>query len=244
MDNTISKTSMLTIPIEERPYEKCIANGPSSLSDAELLAVLLRSGSKGENALQLARKLLSLSETYPGIIGLYHLSFQELTVVSGIGDVKALQILCIAELSKRFSKARVYRELSFCNPSSIADYFMEEMRHKEREELHLLMLDCRNKLISDVTISIGTINMAPASPREIFLKAVAGNAVSIILLHNHPSGDASPSADDIGITERILRAGELIGIPLLDHIIIGECRYVSLRECSGISERIWNHGTE
>jgi len=232
------------IPEEERPYEKCLRNGPCSLTDAELIAVLLRSGSRGENVLFLARRICSISPTYPGLLGLYHTNLQELARIRGIGPVKAVQLLCTAELSKRFTRARLSRDLNFNDPASIADYYMEDLRHEDREELHLLMLDGRNHLISEQKISLGTVNMAPASPREIYLKALSSSAVSIILLHNHPSGDPAPSEDDIGITIRILQAGELIGIPLLDHIIIGDSCYISLRECTGISERIWKHGSK
>ena len=232
------------IPEEERPYEKCLKSGPCSLTDAELIAVLLRSGSQGENVLLLARRICGISSSYPGLLGLYHRNLQELTKIRGIGPVKAVQLLCITELSKRFSRARLSRDLNFNDPASIADYYMEDLRHEDREELHLLMLDGRNHLISDQKISMGTVNMAPASPREIFLKALSSSAVSIILLHNHPSGDPAPSEDDIGITARVLHAGELIGIPLLDHIIIGDSCYVSLRECAGVSERIWKHGSK
>ena len=215
---------------DERPYEKCERFGAGSLTDIELLAVLLRTGTKGENSLELARKLLypvtgvqNKDETH-----LQNWTKEELMKVQGIGRVKAIQILCLCELSKRMAQLSAGKELDFSKPDTIADYYMEDMRHRRQEHMKLLMLNTRSKLIGESEISKGTINMSLVSPRELFVEALMKNAVYIILMHNHPSGDPSPSRADILVTRRVKEAGEILGIELLDHIIIGDNCYVSL----------------
>ena len=223
------KSLMRNIPGEERPYEKCWRLGAEALSDAELLAVILRCGSKEENVVDLARRILYRSG-HDGLLGLCHISQEELTAIPGIGRVKALQVKCIAEFSRRFARARVQSTLSFHDPSSVADYYMEDLRHEEREKVMLLMLDTRGRLLAEEVISVGTVNASLITPREIFLTALSRRAVSIVLLHNHPSGDPSPSSEDIVLTNRVSESGKILGITLLDHIIIGDGRAVSLRE--------------
>ena len=217
---------------QERPYEKCERFGPESLTDIELLAVLLRSGTRGENSLELAKKLL-----YPDsgmqkkeIAHLQRWTKEELMRVHGIGKVKAIQILCLCELSKRLSQLSVREELDFSKPNTIAEYYMEDMRHRRQEYIKLLMLNTRSRLIGECELSKGTVNMSVLSPRELFVEALQKNAVYIILLHNHPSGDPSPSRDDVLVTRRVREAGMLLGIELLDHIIIGDNCYVSMAE--------------
>lgn len=216
-----------------RPYERCLLYGPASLSDAELLAVIIRSGTMGLTAIDLADRILHLSMSDAGLLALCHLSIQELTEVPGIGQVKAIQLKCVGELSKRIATYNAKQELSFSEPSSIADYYMERLRHEEKESLFCMMLDTRNSLIGDECISKGTVNYAVLSTRELFLTALRYRAVSIILVHNHPSGDPTPSEEDIMLTERVKRAGKLLDIALLDHIVIGDRCYISFVE-SGI----------
>ncbi len=215
---------------EERPYEKCLQNGAASLSDAELLAVILRSGIQGKNSLELARTLLQSDCGEDGLLNIHQLTFDKLKSIKGIGKVKAVQILCLSELAKRLSKAKAKERLSFTLPSSIADYYMEEMRHQKQEHMKLLMLNTKSKLIGETNISKGTVNAALVSPRELFIEALDKEAVSIILLHNHPSGDPAPSTNDILLTKRVKDAGALIGVELLDHIIIGNNCYMSFSE--------------
>ncbi|CUX50482.1 RadC family protein [Clostridium sp. C105KSO13] len=215
---------------EERPYEKCIRFGASNLTNIELLAVLLRTGTRGENSLQLAEKLLYPIFSQEGILNIHKWTLEQLLQVKGIGKVKAVQILCLSELSKRLSKATAQPGLSFTTPSSIAKYYMEDMRHGSRESMKLLLLNTKTRLIGETDISKGTINSAVVSPRELFVEALQKNAVSIILLHNHPSGDPTPSKEDVLITRRIWDAGQLIGVELLDHIIIGNNCYISMKE--------------
>ena len=207
------------LPEEERPYEKCEKNGAESLSDTELLAVLLRTGTQGENALQLSRRILyHAGET--GILGIHQFSRERLMRIKGIGKVKALQISCISELAKRLSKASACELLSFTRPDSIARYYMEDLRHEKQEVMKLLMLNSKSRLIGETDISRGTVNASLITPRELFVEALQKNAVTIIVLHNHPSGDPTPSKADKLITKRIQDAGLLIGIELLDLSLI------------------------
>ncbi len=225
------------IPELERPYEKCERRGAASLSDEELLAVLLRTGTRGENALALARRILShAGET--GILGIHQFNRERLMTIKGIGKVKAIQISCISELAKRLSKASYQEALCFSEPDTIARYYMEDMRHGKQEQMKLLMLNTKAKLIGETNISKGTVNASLITPRELFIEALQKSAVYIIIIHNHPSGDPTPSREDLLITKRIFDAGKLIGIELLDHIIIGNNRYMSFREEGMLLERI------
>lgn len=222
---------MKDIPALERPYEKCLKYGAEALSDAELLAVLLRTGTKGENVLALAESLLYQNQNKEeGLLGIHQFSFQSLMKLKGIGKVKAVQILCLSELAKRLAKASAKPRLRFSSSQSVAEYYMEDLRHNNQEVMKLLVLNSKADLIDEIDISKGTVNASLITPRELFVEALKKEAVSIILLHNHPSGDPTPSRDDILTTKRISEAGYLVGIELLDHIIIGNNCYVSFQE--------------
>ena len=216
------------MPAELRPYEKFEKYGADLLTDAELLAIIIRTGSAKDSALELAAKVLALCPYREGLDGLSELSLNKLKGIPGIGRVKAIQIKSIAELSKRISMARAVRKADFTSAGSIADYYMERLRNENREMVFCMMLDTRNSLIADICLSIGTVNYAPVSVREIFSKALEYHAVSIVLVHNHPSGDPTPSAEDLAITKQIRQAGLIIGISLLDHIIIGQKCFTSI----------------
>ena len=216
------------IPKEERPYEKCRARGAASLSDAELLAVILRTGTRGQGALDTARRVLELCS---GLLGLFHSSADELMAIPGVGEVKAAQLSCIGELAKRISRQQAGGASPlFTSPAAAAAYFMEEMRHREKEELRVAFLNTRGRLLKEKAIFVGTANSSLISPREIFLEALRVRAVSLILVHNHPSGDPEPSREDLLVTERIRRAGELLDISVADHIIIGDNCFISFKE--------------
>lgn len=220
---------MKKIPDMERPYEKCLRHGAPGLSDAELLAVILRTGSRGENVLELAQRILYRSGEN-GLLGLHRFSQEKFMSVRGIGKVKAVQLACVLELARRLAKSAAGAAVSFTSPDSIADYYMEDMRHEPQEVIKLVMVNSRGALIGESDISKGTVNASVITPREIFIEALKRQAVGIVVMHNHPSGDPAPSEEDIVLTKRVKTAGSLIGIELLDHIIIGNNCYVSLRE--------------
>lgn len=177
---------------------------------------------QGENTLELAREILSLPGKEESLLGLYHCTRQELLQIRGVGEVKAIQLQCIGELSKRMAAAGARKGLCFHDPASIADYYMERLRHEDQEVLLCMMLDTKNQLLGEKEITRGTVNATMISPRELFLAALQFRAVHILLVHNHPSGIPEPSGDDITVTRQIRRAGEMLGITLLDHIIIGD----------------------
>ena len=223
--------TMKQLPEEERPYEKCLAYGPEVLTDSELLAVILRSGTRGISSVALASQILEAGAGgEQGLLGIHRLSMGELMEFRGIGQVKAVQIKCIGELSKRIASVSAKKLLDFQNPETIADYYMEQMRHEEQEIMICMMLNTKNQLLGETVISRGTVNASLVSPRDLILAAFRFRAVFIIIVHNHPSGDPKPSRDDLEITKRIQAACSLVDIPLLDHIIIGDQRYISFRQ--------------
>lgn len=232
---------MRQLPEDERPYEKCFTQGPEVLSDSELLAVILRSGTQGKNSIILAQEILKFMETasYSGLMGLMHVSVQDLMKIHGIGQVKAVQLKCIGELSRRIARTAARPHVIMNNPSTIAAYYMEELRHEEQELVVCMMADIKGHFLGDKVITRGTATGSLVTPREIYIEALRRHAVSLILIHNHPSGDPTPSPDDMLITSRIYQAGELLGIHLLDHIVIGDQRYCSFRE-----EGLWDTCTE
>ena len=209
------------------PYEKCLEYGASSLDNAELLAAIIRTGTNGLSSIQLAEKLL---ENAGNLNGLYGMSVSELMQIKGIGKAKAVQICCILELSRRIAKQKARERLDFSNAETIAEYYMEDMRHLSVEKVMLLLLDGRHRLMKEILLSKGTANSSWVPVRSIFVEALRCEAVYMILIHNHPSGYPEPSREDLIITRQIKEAGELLGIPLSDHIIIGDKCYTSLRE--------------
>ncbi len=214
-----------------RPYEKFLRFGAESLSETELLAIILRTGTKNCPAIEVADRVLSLSEgKEKGLNALHHLTLQELMEIPGIGEVKAVKIKCIAELAVRMAREKAEAALRFEQPETVAAYFMEELRHEEKEKILLLSLDNKLQLIEKYVLSVGTVNASLLSPREVFVQAFKNKAAYIMLLHNHPSGDSIPSKQDIYITNKIKEAGELVEIRLLDHIVIGNGSYTSLKE--------------
>ena len=215
---------------EELPYDKFMKAGPESLTDAELLAIMLRTGTRDKTPIELGRAVLQLSDCKWGLLGLHHFSIKELMQIPGIGEVKAVQLLCIAEIAKRISNTQAKVNLSFQNPDTVAAYYMERMRHQETEQLVLILLDAKSRMISDDVISVGIINATLISTREIFVKALKEEAAYVMILHNHPSGDPSPSRQDQIITNKIKEVSVLVDIPLLDHIIIGDNRYISFKQ--------------
>ena len=216
------------LPESERPYEKLLNSGAQSLSDAELLAIILKNGTQKETSLELARRLLC--RKHYNLLNLYDCSIQELMQIPGIGRVKAIQLKAVAELSKRIACTQSGYQLQMNTPSTIAAYYMEQLRHQKKEILMCAFFDSKCKFLGDSVISTGSVNYAYVSPREIFSRAFEYGAVLLILLHNHPSGDPTPSEDDIRITNRITKAAMLLEFELVDHIIIGDNNYYSFKE--------------
>lgn len=215
----------------ELPYEKFLSMGPDSLTEAELIAIILRTGTRDCPALKMAQKVLSLAKgKEPGLNGLHHISLKELMEIPGIGEVKAVKIKCIAELAVRMACQRAKESLRFDYPDTVAAYYMERLRHEEKEIVLLLLLDNKLNLIEEYMVSLGTVRSSLLSAREVFIEALKCRASNLVLLHNHPSGDPHPSKQDIIITRKIKEAGELMDIPLVDHIILGDNCYISLKE--------------
>ena len=215
------------------PYEKFETFGAQSLTDSELLAIIIRTGTKEANSIELGKKILNLSSgsgQSNGLLSLQHLTLEELMKIKGIGKVKAIRIKCVTEFSRRIAMETFKKGIRFDKPATIADYYKEQVRHLEVEQVILVMTDGKNQFLKDCVLSSGTVNMSLISPREVFMTAIKAHAVHILLVHNHPSGDPTPSKDDIEITKRIHEASQLMNIPLVDHIIIGDNTYMSLKE--------------
>ena len=215
------------------PYERFLRFGPENLTERELLAIIIRTGTKDQSALQLAENVLGLAR-YPreGLLGLYDVSIEELKTIKGIGEVKAIKLKCLTELSMRISTATAREGICFHDSAAVARYFMEKLRHRVTECGILVWLDAEGQMIEEKRLSEGSVRMSLISPREVFLEALKSRAVHILLVHNHPSGNPAPSRADIELTQNIRELGEKMDISLLDHIIIGDNRYTSLKEAA------------
>ena len=219
---------MKDLPEEMRPFEKVKRNGAETLSDAELLAVLLRTGTKDRNVLDLSGELLLRAGG--SLAGLYSMSEEDLIRISGIGHVKAIQIQCLLVLVSRIVKSEEGLKPDFSSPERVFRYYAEEFRMTLEEHVRILFLNTRLRLLREVEISKGTVRSAIVPIREILVRALRENVVTVILLHNHPSGDPEPSEEDIRATEELEAALKMVGLTLADHIIIGSHSYVSMRE--------------
>ncbi len=223
--------TMRELPNTEQPYERCEKYGPSILTDAELISVLLKSGTREEPALKIAQRLLKGEPGgQQGLERLFSLKYPDYIKINGIGRVKAITLLCAVELSGRLTQIKKSNRICFNDSGSVAEYYMASMRHLTTEHLVLLLLNNKNQLIKEMRISSGTVNSVMASPREVMIEAVRYEAVRFILLHNHPSGDPTPSRADILITQKMEMAGTFLDISLLDHIVIGDGNYISMRQ--------------
>jgi DNA repair protein RadC len=214
----------------EKPVEKLLMAGTEAISDAELLAIILRTGNDEISAISLAQQILNSHPVYKGLSGLNHRHPKELMEIKGVGKVKAAQILALTEISKRIVSSERKDHVSFDSPVSVADYFMEEVRYLEKERVYALFMTSDNYPFHKIRLSEGSIDRSIMSSRELYKEAVQCNAKSVILLHNHPSGNPEPSDMDIIITKEIQDFGKNVDIPLLDHIIIGDGDYYSFKE--------------
>ncbi|NLC03516.1 MAG: DNA repair protein RadC [Tissierellia bacterium] len=216
------------LPLSERPREKLISYGVEALSNAELLALIIKSGNFEETAVEVAQKILSRDNR--GIAYLADVSLEELMEVKGIGEGKASQILAAIEIGKRLNRIGPQDKIKISSPMVLVNLLMDEMRYLCKEYFKIAILDTKNQILAIENISIGTLNASIVHPRDVFKIAIKRNANSLILIHNHPSGDPNPSNEDISITNRLVDAGNLIGIKVLDHIIIGDNKYISFKE--------------
>ena len=204
--------------IKEQPYERFLSSGPGSLTNAELLGIILRTGTKGISAVELGRRVLGLHDPQcESLSALPGISMEELRALPGIGEVKAVKLLCLSEIARRIVREKIRNSQKFDSPQKIADYYMESMRHLDREQTVVLHFDSKMSLLGE----------------DIMIQR---QAVRIVLLHNHPSGDPSPSREDIISTRQVSKAGEILGIILTDHIIIGDLSYCSLKEMGLLSD--------
>ena len=215
------------LPSQERPVEKLLSYGSGSLSNTELVAVLLGSGIGGMSAIGLAEKVLTHTG---GLPGLCEISAEDLIDLPGIGPKKAATIICAMELGRRASTPGGKTRRKINTPSDMADFFMENMRHLKKEHFKVLLLNVRLEVMGLETVSIGDLAGAPVHPRETFEPAIRKGAAAVCFAHNHPSGDPEPSEDDIKVTRRLMECGDILGIRVLDHIIIGDGAFRSLKE--------------
>ena len=212
---------------EEMPRERLEKYGVSALSNAELLALILATGTRHKSVLSISNELLQKSGS---LKGLFDLELSELKEIDGIGEIKAGKLLAIFEIAKRVHCMSYERKVLLDRPEKVFDYIKFKYIGEKRECIYAISLDSKNQLISADLISIGTVNYSVAHPREIFKYAIKHSAVSLLLIHNHPSGHLEPSREDLNLTRRVESAGEIIGIKLLDHIIVSDESYYSLKE--------------
>lgn len=220
-------TKIKDIPESDRPRERLIKFGAESLSNSELLAILIRTGIKNESAVAVANRILRNDR---GLNFLAECNIQELSCIKGIGDAKAAQIKAAIEIAKRIRNFRSDQKYKITAPSDAAELVMEDMRYLKKEHLRVIFLNTKNYVIDVQDLSIGSLNASVVHPREIFKEAIRKSSSSIIICHNHPSGDPAESNEDVNITKRLYEVGKLVGIELLDHVIIGDGSYISLKE--------------
>ncbi|PYG87286.1 DNA repair protein RadC [Ruminiclostridium sufflavum DSM 19573] len=225
----MNRLKIKELPISERPYEKLEAIGSEHLSNAELLAVIIKTGTKSFTAVELAQLVIKLS--HDGRLStLNNLSIEQLKKIKGIGKVKAIQIKAVLELSKRIATSDGIVHHVIKSAKDVNTLLMEEMRYLKKEIFKALLLDTKNQVIKITDVSIGSLNSSIVHPREVFCEAIKCGCNSIIFVHNHPSGDPTPSAEDIKTTQRLDESGNILGIRVLDHIIIGDGIYVSFKD--------------
>lgn len=219
---------MKELPISERPYEKLERYGEKALSNAELIAIIIKSGTKGESSLSIAQKILSLEKDGKNNLRfLQNLSIEDFMKIKGIGKVKAIQLKAIGELTKRMSKPLDISKIQINTPSNVAE-LLEEMKYEKREIVKTIILNSKNIIMKIVDVCFGGTNSAILKPKDVLQEAIKIGAPKIILVHNHPSGDPTPSQSDLDFTNRIYEAASLMGIELLDHIVIGDYGFRSI----------------
>ena len=214
-------------PLRERPRERLFARGAHALTDAELLAILLRIGVKGTNAVDLGRQLLG---HFGSLRGLARRHPKEYSRLAGLGSAKAASLAAAFELGRRVSSERENPKASFHSSHDVAGHFLPLCRNLKREVFRIAILDSAHRIIRTKTITVGTLNLALVHPRDVFREAVVESAAGIVLVHNHPSGDPAPSEEDVRLTRQLVGAGDAVAIPVLDHVILGEDAYFSFAD--------------
>lgn len=220
------------LPEDERPVEKSFSMGIESLSNGELLALLINSGTKGKSAMALAEEVLAKDEK--GISYLRESSLEELLSINGIGKAKAARIMAAVELGKRIASKPIEKRVKIESDEDVAHIFMEDLRYKKKEIFKAVLLDSKGGVISIETVSIGELTSTLVHPREVFNQAVKKSAAAMVFVHNHPSGDPTPSREDFNTTDRLVACGDILGIKVVDHIVIGDGRYISIRSMGKI----------
>jgi DNA repair protein RadC len=215
------------VPNDERPRERMQQFGAQALSNAELLAILLRTGTYAESAVRLAQKVLIEAGSLRNLVDM---STDQLMTIKGIGSAKAIQIKASVELGRRLARTSLSDTITIRSPQDVSDYLAEDLRYLQKEHFVCLFLNTKNHVIAQETLSMGSLNASIVHPREVFRAAIKRSSASIICVHNHPSGDPAPSPEDIQMTARLVEAGQIIGIEVLDHIILGDQNFVSLKE--------------
>lgn len=216
-----------SIPVDERPQEKLLKYGANSLSNSELIAIILRTGSKDENVIMLSQRILK--EDGKGLRNIAEGTIDKFKSYKGINNVKASQLVAIAEISKRISTLKLDK-VKISSPNDAAVVMMEDMRYYKKEYFKIILLDTKNNIIKVAKISIGSLNTSIVHPREVFREAIQNSSSSIILVHNHPSGEPQPSHEDIILTNRLVECGKILGVRIIDHIIIGDGVFYSFKE--------------
>lgn len=218
---------MKAVAEHDRPREKLARVGASALGDNELLALVLGHGQPRTSALDLANVVLT---TRGGVTGLARATHDELTRIGGIGAARAAQILAAVELGRRSVARGSQERAQMTSPRTVAEYLMPQFANRPVEQFGVMLLDTKHRVLRTTVLSVGTLDASIVHPREVFREAVGGGAASIVLFHNHPSGDPEPSREDTRLTERLIAAGVLMGIDVVDHVILGDARYFSYRE--------------
>lgn len=218
------------LPLTERPYEKLEIYGAESLSNAELLAIIIKTGTKEQSAVSIAQNILKLNEQaeQENLRFLQEMALEEFMKIKGIGKVKAIQLKAVCELTKRIARPINQKRPIIKTPKDVADMLIPELRYEKQEKVKVLILNSKNIVLKTYDVSLGGSNFAYIEPKDVLAEAIKMQAPKIILIHNHPSGDAKPSKGDYKVTDRIYEAAQLMGIQLLDHIIIGDGSYQSL----------------
>ena len=225
------KNSVKHWPEDERPRERLMAHGPSALSEAQLLAIIIRNGRSGRTAVDLGRELL---ERFGSLAGVEQAAIKEICEVPGIGPAKATELKAAIELGRRYQKPTL-AGASFCSSQDVAEYYRPRMKDLKKETFRCALLDTRNKIVREEIVSIGSLSAAIVHPRDTFKAAIRESAAAVIFIHNHPSGELKPSQEDILLTKRLVQAGEVLGIQVLDHIIIGDNDHFSFKDHGMIS---------